>query len=66
MNKVKVISYQNKAASIPISWTLSIWLFMDKMGASPVLFGVFYAFITVVWALSIWKIIIQEQVDIFK
>jgi hypothetical protein len=65
MKKNKVIKMTNLPTRLPIVASIAWWLFMDRLNVSPVAWGVFYTLAAIIWALSIFCVFNQENVDLF-
>lgn len=65
MDKLFVISRKNYRWGLPIQTTIVYWLLIDRIQPSEIWWGVFYAFIGLIWLASLHNMICQEEVDIF-
>jgi hypothetical protein len=66
MPKVRRIALKNLPATLPTLPTITLWLFNDRLGLSPVGWGVFWTLIVLWWALSVVAILTSEPVDVLK
>lgn len=63
---MKVISYENIPASLNLDFYLVLWLFLDKVNAPELWYGIFYCFTFLGLLASFIKLFKQQTEDIFK
>lgn len=65
MKKVKVLQYNNLPTRPPAVSTALMYLLLDKYNAPGWLWGVIATLYAITWIVTIWKMIDEENVDIF-
>ena len=64
--KNKVISCNNLPTKLPVFQTLTCWLVLEKLNASLFLYGVVSTILIIAWIGSIFGIVNEEKIDLFK
>ena len=61
-NKLEVISYKYLPTRLPITFTMCVYLLMDKFQPSQLWQGVFYSIMVIIWLIAIIAISSQKTV----
>jgi hypothetical protein len=64
--KRKVVSSHALPTNIPVSFTISLFLLLDKFQAPAWAFGAFWTLAVLFWLAAIYKVFADEYVDIFE
>ena len=63
---MKVIDFKNFPSKLPVTSTIAVYLLLDKFNVPGWTWGIVGTIYAIVWVASIYGIIKQESVDIFK
>lgn len=64
--KRRVISNKNFPARLPITFTVVVWLFLDRLQVSDVTWGVVITILAIYWIGNIYLLFKEEHVDLFE
>jgi len=65
MKEKKVVSRENLPTNLPIRFTILIWLLLDRLQVSQLVWGVGLSLIFLVWVGAIVNLTRAKQFDIF-
>ena len=66
MKHKKVIAWANVPSRLPIGFTVTAWLFLDRLHVPGWAWGAAGVCTAFIWAASIYGMVTQETVDIFE
>lgn len=62
----KRISRSNLPVKLPVTLTALVWIYCDAYNVSDITIGVASTLMVIIWIASIYGIVTQETVDLFK
>lgn len=66
MKKLQVIKPDNLPTKLPLTLTIALYLLIDKLNSPQWIWGMFWTLTVILWACSIYRMWVEEQVEIFK
>jgi len=66
LKKPKVVSWKNLPTRLPITWTITWYLFFDRIQAPSWAWGAMGVIVVVLWIVSTIAVFQQQMTDVFK